>query len=330
MIFKKFKKSIFSLLLFLFIIPINVFAYSDRIIAGGQNIGISLNSDGVLIVGTYTVNNTSPADEAGLKKGDIITEIDGNEIENIEEMATVINKVQDDEIDITYLRSDKEKETTLKLYKDEDDVYKTGLYVKDSMTGIGTLTFIDPETKLFGALGHEIQEQTTGQIFDIKDGTIFPSTVTGIIPSTDGSPGEKQAEYNKNNVTGEVLENTSQGVFGKYTADFDDSTTYHVAEVDEIKKGKAKILTVLDGTEVGEYEITITQINSKDQKNKNFVFEITDEELLEKTNGIIQGMSGSPIIQGDNIIGAVTHVVINNPHKGYGIFITNMLEEAEN
>ena len=330
MLLKKFKKSIFLLLLFLFIIPINVFAYSDKIIVGGQNIGISLNSKGVLIVGTYEVNGTSPAKEAGLKTGDIIEKINGNKISNIEQMATEINKVKEEKISLTYLRNNKEKETTLNLYKDENNIYKTGLYVKDSVTGIGTLTFIDPNTKIFGALGHEIQEQATGKIFEIKDGTIFSSEVTDVVPSSDGSPGEKRAEYNKEDVTGEVKENTTQGIFGEYTAEISGGKTYNVAEPSEIKKGNAKILTVLNGTEVKEYEINITQINSEKQKNKNFVFEIIDKELLNKTNGIIQGMSGSPIIQGDNIIGAVTHVVIDNPHKGYGIFITNMLEEAEN
>ena len=326
----KIKKSIFLLLLFLFIIPTNAFAYSDRIIAGGQNIGISLNSKGVLIVGTYEVNGTSPAEDADLKTGDIIEKINGNKISTIEDMATHLNKVKDQKITVTYLRNNKENETTLNLYKDEKDIYKTGLYVKDSITGIGTLTFIDPNTKKFGALGHEIQEQTTGKIFEIKDGTIFSSKVTGVFPSTDGSPGEKRAEYDKTDTTGEVKENTTQGIFGKYTADIDNSKTYNVAQPNEIRKGKAKILTVLNGIDIKEYEINITQINSKKQKNKNFVFEITDEELLNKTGGVIQGMSGSPIIQGDNIIGAVTHVVIDNPHKGYGIFITNMLEEAEN
>ena len=330
MLLKKLKKSFFLLLLFLFIIPINVFAYSDKIIVGGQNIGISLNSKGVLIVGTYEVNGTSPAKEAGLKTGDIIEKINGNKISNIEQMATEINKIKEEKISLTYLRDNKEKETTLNLYKDENDIYKTGLYVKDSVTGIDTLTFIDPNTKIFGALGHEIQEQTTGKIFEIKDGTIFPSEVTDVVPSSNGSPGEKRAEYDKEDITGEVNENTTQGIFGKYTAEITGGKTYNVAEPNEIKKGSAKILTVLNGTEVKEYEINITQINYEKPKNKNFVFEITDKELLNKTNGIVQGMSGSPIIQGDNIIGAVTHVVIDNPHKGYGIFITNMLEEAEN
>ena len=330
MFFKKFKKSIFLLFLSIFIIPSSAFAYSDRIVAGGQNIGMTLSSKGILIVGTYEVNNTSPAQEAGLKTGDSIIKINNIEVNSIEEMANQINEVKDEQVKITYNRNNKEKDTTLKLYKDENNIYKTGLYVKDSVTGIGTLTFIDPNTKLFGALGHEIQEQTTGKIFEISGGHIFSSKVTGIVKSSDGSPGEKRAEYDKSKTTGNLYENTTQGIFGNYTANIDTSKTYHVAKPEEIKKGKAKILTVLNNTDIKEYEINITQINSADQKNKNFVFEITDEELLAKTGGIIQGMSGSPIIQGDNIIGAVTHVVIDNPHKGYGIFITNMLEEAEN
>ena len=329
MFFKNFKKTCITLLLTFFIIPINALAYSERIIAGGENIGITLNSSGVLIVGVYKVNDTSPATEAGLKSGDIITTINKEKVDTIEDMAEKINAAGSQEVAVGYLRDGKNRTATLKLYKDDNDVYKTGLYVKDSVTGIGTLTFIDPETKIFGALGHEIQEQTTGKILEIKDGKIFDSTVTGVIPSSDGTPGEKKAEYDVTKTTGDVSSNTTQGVFGKYTSELPNEDTYNVAEPSEIKLGKAKIKTVLNGTEIKEYEINITKINKDEQKNKNFVFEITDKELLDKTNGIIQGMSGSPIIQGDNIVGAVTHVVVDNPHKGYGIFITNMLEEAE-
>ena len=329
MFFKNFQKTIIALLLTFFIIPINVYAYSDKIIVGGENIGIKLNSEGILIVDTYTVNNESPAKNAGLKTGDIITTIDGRKVDSIEEMAEEINKSASDTVVVGYSRNTKKQTTTLKLYKDSG-VYKTGLYVKDSVTGIGTLTFIDPETKLFGALGHEIQEQTTGKILEIKDGKIFGSIVTGVIPSSDGVPGEKKAEYDSTKTSGDVLENTSQGIFGTYTDNLPNKETYKVAKPNEIKKGKATILTVLDGKNIKGYEINITKINNTKDKNKNFVFEITDQELIDKTNGIIQGMSGSPIIQNNKIIGAVTHVVVDNPHKGYGIFITNMLEEAEN
>ena len=326
-----FKKIIITLLL-MFIIPINAVAYSDKIIAGGENIGITLNFRGVLIVGSYNVNGENLAKKANLKNGDIITKINNNQINNIDEMAEQINEVAKNNlpIKITFVRNNEEKNTTLNLTKDENGIYKTGLYVKDSISGIGTLTFIDPITKNFGALGHEIEEQSTGKLLEIKDGKIFESKVTGIIPSTDGSPGEKKAEYNPNKIEGTVKENTTQGVFGKYERDISNRKTYKVAKKDDVKTGEAKILTVLNDNDIKEYNIKIIQINNTESKNKNFIFEITDKVLKDKTNGIIQGMSGSPIIQGDYIVGAVTHVVVDNPLKGYGIFITNMLEEAEN
>ena len=326
-----FKKIIIALLL-MFIIPINAVAYSDKIIAGGENIGITLNFRGVLIVGSYNVNGENLAKKANLKNGDIITKINNNQINNIDEMAEQINEVAKNNlpIKITFVRNNEEKNTTLNLTKDENGIYKTGIYVKDSISGIGTLTFIDPITKNFGALGHEIEEQSTGKLLEIKDGKIFESKVTGIIPSTDGSPGEKKAEYNPNKIEGTVKENTTQGVFGKYERDISNRKTYKVAKKDDVKTGEAKILTVLNDNDIKEYNIKIIQINNTESKNKNFIFEITDKVLKDKTNGIIQGMSGSPIIQGDYIVGAVTHVVVDNPLKGYGIFITNMLEEAEN
>ena len=326
-----FKKIIITLLL-MFIIPINAIAYSDKIIAGGENIGITLNFEGVLIVGSYNVNGENLAKKANLKNGDIIIKINNNQINSIDEMAEQINEVAENNlpIKITFVRNNEEKNTTLNLTKDENGIYKTGLYVKDSISGIGTLTFIDPITKNFGALGHEIEEQSTGKLLEIKDGKIFESKVTGIIPSTDGSPGEKKAEYNPNKIEGTVKENTTQGVFGKYERDISNRRTYKVAKKDDVKTGEAKILTVLNDNDIKEYNIKIIQINNTESKNKNFIFEITDKVLKDKTNGIIQGMSGSPIIQGDYIVGAVTHVVVDNPLKGYGIFITNMLEEAEN
>lgn len=330
MFFKKIKTKIIITLLTFVIIPPTTLAYSKEIIAGGENIGITLNSKGILIVGTYDINGSSPADKADIKSGDIITDIEGNKVNTIEEMASAINESNKDEININYKRNNELKKTKLKLYKDENNIYKTGLFVKDSITGIGTLTFIDPKTKKFGALGHEIQEQSTGKMLEIKDGKIFDSNVTGVVPSTDGNPGEKKAEYNADKVKGITNENTTQGIFGDYTEEIPNKKLYKVANNQDIKEGNAKILTVLKDKEIKEYDIEIIEVNKNNDKNKNFVFEITDKELLNQTNGIIQGMSGSPIIKDDYIIGAVTHVVVNDPHKGYGIFITNMLEEAEN
>ena len=328
MFFKKFKSIILLFLLSFFIIPLNILAYSDYIIASGENIGIKLNANGIMIVGTYKIDDVNPGDDAGLKVGDMITSINDTSVKNISEMVNIINSSRDNTIKINFIRNDEEMETELKLYKDHG-TYKTGLYVKDNITGIGTLTFIDPETKFFGALGHEITESSTGNILDITSGEIFDSTVTGILPSSDGEPGEKNATFNSDNIDGEIFKNTNKGIFGKYTNELDDTKKYKVATLNDIKLGKAKILTVLDGDKIGEYEINILKVSNTKEKIKNIIFEITDEDLLKKTNGIIQGMSGSPIIQGDFIVGAVTHVVVDNPHKGYGILITNMLEEAE-
>ena len=329
MFFKKFKSTILLFLLSFFIIPINILAYSDYIIASGENIGIKLNANGVMVVGTYKIEDKNPGVDAGLEVGDIIVSINNQEISSISEMISEINLSRNDIIKVGYIRDDKEMSTDLKLYND-NGTYKTGLYVKDGISGIGTLTFIDPETKLFGALGHEITESSTGKILEITDGTIFDSTVTGITPSNDGEPGEKNATFNSSSIDGEIYENTNKGIFGKYTNTINDSNKYKVATIKDIKLGSAKILTVLDGNKIGEYSINILKVSNTKDKIKNIVFEITDEDLINKTNGIIQGMSGSPIIQGEYIIGAVTHVVVDNPHKGYGILITNMLEEAEN
>ena len=330
MFFKPKKQKLLLLLLMLLMIPLQVFAYSDYILAGGENIGIELEYDGILIVGTYEVDGTSPATEANLKVGDKITSVNGKEVTSIENMLEVINNSDDQtQIEIGYTRGSKTNTTTLNLIK-ENDVYKTGLYVKDSINGVGTLTFIDPNTKIFGALGHEIIEKTTGQKLELKDGKIYSSTVTGINPSSEGNPGEKNARYDVNEVYGEVSENTSSGIFGEYTDTLPNSKLYKVAEPSEIHTGEASILTVIEENNKEEFTIEILKVSNDNQESKNILFEITDQELLETTGGIIQGMSGSPIIQDDKIIGAVTHVVVDDCTKGYGIFITNMLEEAEN
>ena len=323
-----YKKNVYNFLFLLLFIPLKLYAYSDYIIASGENIGIKLISDGIIIVGNYELDGTSPANDAGLKVGDIIEKVDNTKVNSIDDMVSKINESRSDEVNITYKRGNDIKNTSLVLDRTSSNV-KTGLYVKDSITGIGTLTYIDPKTKIFGALGHEIMENSTKKILDINSGEIFPSTVTGIVKSGDGVPGEKNATFDLSKTDGKVLENTNKGIFGEYISDIDDKKLYKVVDYKDVNLGKAKIKTVLSENDVGEYDINIISVTNSD-KIKNIVFEITDKELFDKTNGIIQGMSGSPIIQGDNIVGAVTHVVVDNPLKGYGILITNMLEEGEN
>ncbi len=313
------------ILLTSFIMPISILAYSDYIIPGGENIGIEIKSKGVMVVGLYEINGKYLTSD--LKVGDLITKINDQKVETIDDMTKIIGS-SNESIKINYIRNNKEETTTLNLVKDENNIYKTGLYVKDEIKGIGTLTFIDPSTKLFGALGHEIIEKSTGKILEVKDGKIYNSKVTNIDPSRDGNPGEKNAVF-KDEI-GKIKENTNKGIFGEYKEKLPEKKKYKVATQNEIKTGEAKILTVLNDEEVKEYKIEILKISDKNEKTKNLLFEITDKELLETTGGIVQGMSGSPIIQDDFIIGAVTHVVVDSPTKGYGIFITNMLEEAEN
>lgn len=327
---KKFKTQAIMILLSLFIMPTSILAYSEYIIPGGENIGIELNSKGIMVVGLYQVNNTYPGRDANLKVGDTLVKVNDKDVANIDELVAELNKANIS-AKITYLRDNTEMQTNLSLTKDDNGVCKTGLYVKDSITGLGTLSFIDPNTKNFGALGHEIMEKTTGKILEIKDGKIFNSEVTGTIRSENGVPGEKNATFFSDQITGSVSENTNRGIFGTYSDTLPNKKQYKVAKPEEITTGTAKLMTVLSGTEVKEYSIEITKINNNmSQKTKNILFTITDKTLLKETGGIVQGMSGSPIIQNDKMVAVVTHVVVNDPTKGYGIFITNMLEEAEN
>ena len=324
MILAKSKKLIISILLTLFIIPTNTLAYSNYIIAGGENIGISINSNGILIIGKYAINGQNL--NRNLKNGDIITKMNDIKVDSIKNMTDILNN--NDNITVTYIRNNKEYTTNLDIIKEKDTI-KTGLYVKDNITGIGTLSFIDPNTKLFGALGHEVAEQNTGTILEVKNGKIFDSNVTGITKSSNGEPGSKEATLNTNNVNGTIKKNTTNGIFGKYTDKIPNKQKYKVANINDIKLGAAKLLTVINNQEIKEYNIKIIKIDKINKNNKNLLFEITDTKLLSKTGGIVQGMSGSPIIQGEFIIGAVTHVVVDSPTHGYGIFITHMLEEAE-
>lgn len=327
--FKILKKQALFFLLTIFIIPQTIIGYSDYIVASGETVGIKLSLQGILIVGSYNVKNNNPLKDANLKEGDIITHINNIEVNSINELVDIINNCNCKKVSVNYLRNSIQNTTYLKLYEDEGTL-KTGLYVKDTVSGVGTLTYIDPQTKNFGVLGHEIIDTNTGNLINIKSGNIFDSKITSITRSTNGSPGEKNAILYSDKITGNIKENTKKGIFGNYTSNIKNNNLYKVAKPEEIKIGDAKILTVIKDNEIEEFNIKILSLKQTDDKLKNIEFEIIDQKLLDTTNGIVQGMSGSPIIQGEYIIGAVTHVVVNDPHKGYGILITNMLEEGEN
>ena len=318
------KKFIVFLCLSLFW-PISVLAYSDEVILGGSTIGINIESD-VMVIGFYKIDGKYH--KSDLVEGDIIVKVEDIEIHSINDLSAALEKyVGEDEITITYLRGNKEDTTQLSLYL-EDGVYKTGLYVKDGVTGIGTLTFIDPATNTYGALGHEVLESTTSKIVEVRTGSIFENSITSIDSSSNGSPGSKNAKFYYNHIYGDIDKNTQFGIYGTYTKEYDDTSLIEVADSSEVKIGPAVIYTVLEDEKVEKFEIEITKIN-ENSEIKNISFEITDQELLDKTGGVVQGMSGSPIVQNGKLVGAVTHVVTDNVTTGYGLFITTMLEESE-
>lgn len=316
------------LLLMLLLIPMNLLAYSENIIVGGETIGIEAYSKGVVVVGFYKVNGKYIASDT-LKVGDTILEIEGVSVSSIKEMTTLIDEnIKDGKVNALIKRNNKTKKVVLNLVKD-GSVYKTGLYIKEKVTGIGTLTYIDPETKIYGSLGHEIMISESTNRVEVRKGEIYKSFVNGIDRSINGRVGSKNASIDYQTELGTVTKNTSVGIYGIYNKTINKETT-SVAKWEEIDLGKAVIRTITDGSKIEEYEIEITSLNRNAiDTNKSITFKVTDKTLMEKTGGIVQGMSGSPIIQNGKIIGAVTHVVIDEVNKGYAVFIRTMLEEGE-
>ncbi len=329
-----FKRKLLIFLISFIIIPINTFAYSKYLIPGGENIGIKIQSDGVFVVGFYPVNGIDISKKTDLKIGDRIVSINDYSVENVDDLITKFDS--DEEIinvKFGYIRNNKVNYTNMNLKKDKDGGYKTGIYVKDTITGIGTLTFIDPSLNknnkyFYGALGHEVIEGESGNIFTLLNGNIFSSIITSITKSSIGSPGEKNAKINRKDIIGDIKYNIKTGIFGELEKNISDSEVVEVGSVEDARIGKAEIITVLNKNQKDKYEIEILSIDKKND-TKNFLIKITDEELLKKTGGIVKGMSGSPIIQDGKIIGAVTHAIVDNPKKGYGISIIKMLESME-
>lgn len=320
-------KKLFMILVIL-ISPLYLMAYSEKVIPGGENIGIEIETNGLVVVGFYKVEGTYIGEE-NLKVGDTILEIENTSINSINEMSDLISKnIKDDMVNITIKRNNKVMNTKLKLIM-VDGIYKTGLYVKEKVTGIGTITYIDPITKVYGALGHEIMMNETNNNVEVKKGTIYESFVSGIDRSINGRVGSKNASINYNRKLGTILENTKIGIYGNVD-NIPDKDLIDVGMWEDITLGEAYILTDTGGGNINKYKINITNLNPKYiDTNKSISFEVTDENLLELSGGIVQGMSGSPIIQNNKLIGAVTHVVIDEVNKGYAIFIRTMLEEGD-
>ena len=311
------KRIIFLIILLL--LPFNIYAYSNRLIVGGEQIGIEIHSNGVYIIDFY--NDKA---EKTFKRGDKIISINDTNISSINDFNSIINKAGT--YNLTIKRNNKTYKYDLDVYLENDKI-KTGLYLKDEIYGIGTLSYIDPETNVYASLGHEILESNSNTIFDTRNGYIYNSNILNIEKNNKNQIGEIHSSIG-NEVLGTVLKNKTNGIYGKFTSVINTDNLIEVGNSSEIKKGKATLFIELDNDTKKEYDINIINIDESDPV-KNIYFEITDDLLLNKTGGIIQGMSGTPIIQNNKIIGAVNYVVIDDYNKGYGVFIEKMLKEGD-
>jgi len=310
-------------------------AEERELIPGGQSIGVLLHTKGALVVGSMEVitsdgTHVDPAAAAGLCAGDIIEKVGDIAIDNAEHLSQVVNALGDKNISLTVLRGQRHFNVNINAVKDaEDGKYKLGVWVRDSTVGVGTMTYIDPETGEYAGLGHPITDIDTGNLLSVKDGEIVKSQIVEIVKGTEGAPGELKGVFDaEDGLLGSIEKNTEFGICGKLNADFDYYEDSISATSRDIREGDATLLCTLDKSGIREYGCRISRITGRSAKVQNFVVEITDARLINATGGIVQGMSGSPIIQDGKLIGAVTHVFVNDPTRGYGIFIENMLEAA--
>ena len=289
------------------------------VIPGGNTIGLHLQTDGVSVVEFYE----KAAENAGLERGDLICAVNGEPVQTVQELTQAVQKTGGRPMRLTVRRGEREFGVTLAAAKTQEG-WRLGVFVRDSINGIGTVTYYDPATGQFGALGHGVSDGK--YLLSLRSGEVMPSAVTSVHRGERGEPGTLQGAVRDGSTSGEILENTPQGVFGKMEPM--KGETVEVAEASEVHTGSAVIRSNVRGTQVEEFSVRIRALYPNEEADRNLLLEITDPELLELTGGIVQGMSGSPILQNGKLIGAVTHVLIDDPTRGYGIFIENMLDAA--
>lgn len=302
-------------------------AMPERLVPVGSTVGIRLDAQGLVVVGFDTAV-TSAAREAGMEKGDVISTVNGVTVEDGDSFRKLVSEGGGKPLEIGVVRDGQTK--TLKVQPDQDGTgYRLGVSLRDSMAGIGTVTFYDPEQHAYGALGHGVNEMETMVLLPLESGEILPSSVVEVQKGASGAPGMLKGAFNTSEVLGTVEANTDHGIFGHTKEALSDGKAVPVATNREIHTGKATILANVNNTDVEEYEVEITKLfPMEDDSGRNMLLTIKDPRLLKITGGIVQGMSGSPILQDGKLVGAVTHVLVNNPTCGYGIFIENMLEAA--
>lgn len=312
-----------------------------KVIPGGQSIGVKLNTDGMLVVGHHRVEEgggkeSSPAQEADIRVGDRLLKIGGVTLKSPQQVDQLVQQAgkENKELNMLVARGGKQKNVRLKpLFDQESKTFRLGLYIRNATSGVGTLTFYDPEQHLYGALGHVISDIDTGEPITARGGQIVQSSVTTIEKGKTGKPGEKRAIFfNEKEVLGNIEKNSRFGVFGKMTHLPKNSLAEEaipVGLIEDVEEGPAQIYTVVEGQKVKKYDIEVVNVTKQPYAaTKGLIIKVTDDRLLNKTGGIVQGMSGSPIIQNGKLVGAVTHVFVNDPTSGYGTHIEWMLEEA--
>ena len=309
-----------------------------QVIPLGEVAGIKLYTSGVLVVGTSSIEGADgqeykPYENVDIQEGDAITSINNLIINNTEELIDAINLYEGQQISVKYVRNNQEKECKITPVKDKQGTYKIGLWVRDSAAGVGTITFYSEDTQTFAALGHAITDIDTGDIIQTSSGEIDNVQIVSLIKGKEEQPGKIQGTIKQNSIIGSIYKNTPYGIYGiiknQENINIDNSKKMYVATRQEINLGEAKILSNIDG-QLKEYKIEIqrTYLNNN-YDNKSMVIKVVDDELLNKTGGIIQGMSGSPIIQNGKFIGAITHVFVKDPSIGYAVFADKMISELE-
>ena len=316
---------------------------SERVLVpGGQSVGIKMNVKGVLVVGLEEIETedsiVSPGYTAGLEIGDIITSVNGQEVSYAKDVSEIVNRAKEDaekkSLHMTVRRKEQELSFDIIPVKDRSSgEYKIGLWVKEKIAGIGTLTFFDPKTNVIAALGHGIYESQTGTLLEAGNGDLLRTEVKSIKEGEAGKPGEiRGIFYGDEASLGEVKKNSSFGIYSKAEglSAFAETKPMVMGYQEQIEVGDAYILTTINGNKVEKFDIKITKVNKQDEPDsKSMEIEVVDDRLLKYCGGIVQGMSGSPIIQNNRLVGAVTHVFVNNPTKGYGIFAEWMVAEDE-
>lgn len=312
---------------------------NSKVIPVGTLAGLKLYTEGVLVVGMSEIKGEDdkiyrPYEEAGIEQGDSILEINNVEVNSTEELIACVSRCKGEKIDITYVKDGNVLETQITPVKTDSNTYKIGLWVRDAEAGIGTITFYDSSSNSFAALGHGIQDIDTGGLVDISSGELVTAEILDIEKGQKDIPGKIEGTIEDSTKIGEIYSNTHFGIYGKTnnkkTLKLSNAQEVEVASRDKIKIGKASVICTLDGEERKEYEVEIKKIYiNNNEDNKSMVVEVTDKDLLEKTGGIIQGMSGSPIIQNEKLIGALTHVLVSDPTKGYALFADTMISHLK-